>query len=163
MASRERKPNSFTGAALYAFHFIFEAFGTTRPIRLGLVVALSAVFEPFVIEPIVQVVELHSGLRLTSEHTVLYAGSFGIWFCFLFAPLLIGKTKLPEPVQEYLKLLATVMDSAGLSKQERKLVYLELIELILSTNPKLGLKNLDEIKARQLASIKKSILTLKQV
>jgi hypothetical protein len=107
--------------------------------------------------PFTPVAAANIGFALPTNGITLYYSLFGFCFCLLFGPLLIGRTQLPEPVQEYLTFIATVIKSAGLSREERKGIYLQLLEIILHTNPKFASIDLDKIKQLHQVAMKKSL------
>ena len=120
-------------------HFIFEVIGATRPVRLGLAVALS--FALYI--PTDMLIVL---LRLPAPNAITLAYSlFGLSFCIFFVSFLFSPP-LPEPVSEHFVIIEQIAKRAGLNKSERRGMYRQLYNLILVRNgylPKLDLTDLD--------------------
>ena len=60
---------------------------------------------------------------------------FWITFSLMFLSLLFARKRIPEKVQEYLAMIDYLSKSAGLSRAERKTVYLELLEVVCKQAP----------------------------
>jgi len=135
---------------LYGLHFIFDAFGATRPVRLGIVVGLSLALDtPARILSTKYQVPLPSGFIL--EYSLL-----GLSFCLLFLPLLFSPT-VPEPVAERITVIETVAKVSGLSKAEKRLLYLDLLEVILKSNKIIPRLDLSRIREAHEAKIKSPV------
>src|SRR5262245_48726535 len=115
MASRPRKHEetpSGSGVVLYGLHFIFDAFGATRPVRLGIVVGLSlALVTPARILATRYQIPLPTGFAL--EYSL-----FGLSFCLLFLPLLVFRT-IPEPISERITVIETIAKKGSFSRAEK--------------------------------------------
>ena len=141
MAEKERPSSSNSGNTIaYALHFVVDAFGATRPIRLGLVLA-SALF----LQLVVQSWAKSNGITIYVDDLRLSEGLFGLCFCLFFGPLLVWPGQLPEPVQERFTLIDTASKRAGFTRGERKILYLQFIEIVLSNDSKLAKINVAQI------------------
>ena len=149
MAPRPRKleDKSFgSGIVLYGLHFIFDAFGATRPIRLGIVTGLSlALVTPARVLATRYQIALPAGFIL--EYSL-----FGLSFCVLFLPLLIFRT-IPEPISERITIIETIAKKGGFSRTEKHLLYLELLEVIIKSDKNMARLDLSKIREAHEAKI----------
>jgi hypothetical protein len=142
MATRPVKKAPLTaasGVVLYSLHFFFDAFGATRPIRLGIAVALALALD----EPAKLVLATMSVAQPTGF--VLEYSLFGISFCVCFLPLLLRPT-MPEPIVERFVIIEEFAKKIGLSKGQKQLLYLDLLELMLKANKDLAHLDLSSIR-----------------
>jgi hypothetical protein len=137
---------------LRGLHLIFDTFGATRPIRLGLAFALSLALELFV--PTIQ----RHGVPMPDERWVALA-LFGLSFCLLFWPLLIWPG-LPEPTKQLLAVIEEFARRSGLSPANRQRLYLELLGIIISSNKDLRSLDFNEIRKAHEAALKSFVPTL---
>jgi hypothetical protein len=134
----KRSPSSAGVLALSGLHFIFDAFGATRPIRLGLAIALS-----FALRLLVPTASQY-GLPSLDERTLAFA-LFGVSFCLLFWPLLVWPG-LPEPLKEWIVILDTFSKKSGLSQKARRELYFDFLQIVISSNKELAAIDFSKVK-----------------
>jgi hypothetical protein len=115
-------PSAENGAVLYGLHFFFDAFGATRPIRLGVVVAFC-----FALDAPTRGLLSTFGVSRPSGLT-LECSLFGLSFLVFFFPLLLRPT-LPEPTAERFLVIEAFAQEIGLSKAKKRLLYLDLARM----------------------------------
>ena len=124
MATRPPKRNSPAatgGIVLYGLHFIFDAFGTTNPRRLGVAVAVS-----LALDTPARILAAYYNVPLPSGFTLEYS-LFGVAFTGFFLPGLF-RPIMPEPPAERFLVINKFAKEIGLSKAEKRLLYLQLLE-----------------------------------
>ena len=138
-SSGDGKVSSAGGVLLYGIHFIFDAFGATRPLRLGVAVALS-----LVLDGLVDFSAKQFKVSLPSELTVANS-SFGLSFCLLFIPLLF-RPSLPEPIIEYIMVIDKFTKLSQASRSAKRQMYIDLYRDIRNNNGHLPQLNLPKAK-----------------
>jgi hypothetical protein len=130
--------SSAGGVMLRGLNFIFDAFGVTRPLRLGLALGLS-----FALELVVPWANLH-GFPSPPPPTLATA-LFGVSFCLLFGPLLLWPG-LPDSLKELLVVLELFAKKSGLSEEGRQKLYFGALEAIVFRNKELQYIDFKPIK-----------------
>jgi hypothetical protein len=141
------KLSSASGVVLYGLHFIFDAFGATRPVRLGIVVGLS-----LALDTPARVLFAKYAVALPSGFTLEYS-LFGFSFCLLFLPLLFRPT-IPEPLAERITAIETISKAGGLLRSEKRLLYLDLLEVVVKSDKVIPRLDLTKIRETHEAKIK---------
>jgi hypothetical protein len=134
---------------LYGLHFIFDAFGATRPVRLGIVVGLSLALDT-------PARSLSAAYHLALPAGTLEYSLFGLSFCLLFFPLLFRPT-VPEPIAERIMVIETIAKAGGLSKPEKRLLYLDLLEVIVKSDKNIPRLDLSKVREEHEAKIKSRV------
>jgi len=143
MASRSPKDSKLSstgGIALYGLHFIFDAFGATRPVRLGLAIALSLALNwP------TRILAVGFGVPLPGGFILEYS-LFGLSFCVFFLTFL-HRPPLPEAIAEQFVVIESFAKQVRISRAEKRQMYRDLYGVIISRNghlPQLHLSHLKE-------------------
>jgi hypothetical protein len=146
--AKKRLISSAAGVTLRGLNFIFDSFGATRPIRLGLTIALS-----LTLGLPAKMLATYYAVVIPSDVT-LYAAFFGVSFILLFAPLLIWPG-LPEPLLLKIAAIEQLATKSGLSKAAKRKLYFRELESFINTNGNLESLDLKGIKEEDEASHEK--------
>jgi hypothetical protein len=145
---KQNKSSSASGVVLYGLHFIFDSFGATRPIRLGVAVALS-----LALDAPLRSLAMKLGVAIPGGF-ILENSLFGLSFLVFFLPLLF-RSVLPEPIAEQLFVVETFAKKIGASRSERRQMHVGFYGLIISKNghlPPLDLSKLKEERKEKIDS-----------
>jgi hypothetical protein len=127
MSGKRRRPKGVSSEqigslAAAAVQWLFDSVGATHPIRLGLCVSFA-----IAARGMVAVFAAHFPILKAASELDTYQLA-GISFFLFFFPLLFNS--VPENVRETLTLIRIVARKARLTRAERKLIYIAMLQQI---------------------------------
>jgi hypothetical protein len=109
----------------FALKWVGDAVGATHPIRFGLVL-LGALGIQGIATVLFDAVSSLAWVNTIATLPVYQM--VGITFTIFFIPLLWSRHRIPEDTLSELALIDKLIKRSGLSRSERRLVYLEILE-----------------------------------
>jgi hypothetical protein len=143
-----------------ALKWVTTAVGTSHPVRFGLVLlgsvgvqGLAAII--FVAAP--------SQPWLHAIATLPVHQMAGITFALLFTPVLLSRGTISEETQSELALLEELVKRSGLSRAERQLVYLEVLQASFKKGHRFSIIDINALKMVRETKLKEQIAKTKNV
>jgi hypothetical protein len=158
MASPVKKTRAPAISALdystFALNWVAGAIGATYPVRFGLVL-LGALgvqgFAKVLFAAVPSQVWLNAVAMLPAHQMM------GITFLLFFAPLLLPRRRIPEETQSELALIEELVKKSGLSRAERQLVYMEILQASFKKGYRFSIVDIDAIRRLRETELAKSI------
>jgi hypothetical protein len=127
----------------FALRWVTDAVGATHPVRFGMVV-LGALGVQGVAAVLFTVAPAQAWLHAIA--TLPVHQMTGITFAFFFAPFLLPRRRIPEETQSELALIEELVKRSGLSREERQLVYMEILQGSFKKGHHFSIVDMDAIR-----------------
>jgi hypothetical protein len=141
---RARAPAAATlDYSTFALKWVADAVGATHPVRFGLVL-LGALGVQGIAAIIFTAAPSQAWLNTIATLPVYQMT--GITFAIFFIPLLVSRRRIPEDMQSELALIEDLVKRSGLSRPERQLIYLEILQGSFKKGHRFSIVDLDALR-----------------